>query len=199
MAPEDIETINRLKPDFAGFIINFPKSHRSLSPEKAAALTKSLDESIKSIGVFVDQPEELVVSMLQNGDIDMAQLHGHESPEYISFIQRKTGKPVIKAFLVKDKIALEDALNSPADEILLDAGYGKGEVFDWSLLDPLTEAENGRMFFLAGGLNAENISEAIRNINPYAVDISSGVETDKRKDPEKIRTIINLIRNMEGR
>ncbi|MCR5453061.1 MAG: phosphoribosylanthranilate isomerase [Lachnospiraceae bacterium] len=197
MKKEDILTVNRFCPEYAGFIIDFPKSHRSKTPEEVRELTGLLDASIVPVGVFVNRPKELILELLNDNIIRMAQLHGSEDDDYIRFLKENSGKPIIKAFVIKTKDDLLSAFHSSADEILLDAGYGSGESFDWGLLDdPLVIKQ--RRFFLAGGLNAENISAAINNINPYAVDISSGVETNRQKDPVKIERIINIIRNKEG-
>lgn len=190
--PKDIEIVNKYKPDFAGFIIDFPKSFRSLEPDKVCNLTKGLDKEIKSVGVFVDEDIETVIGLLNDDAIDIAQLHGHESPEYIKKVQEKTGKKVIKCFMMKsDKTneVIEKAKNSPADMILLDAGYGSGKTFDWRLI-----CDIGRPFFLAGGLDAENVTQAIKELNPYAVDISSSVETEKYKDEKLVRDIIEKVR-----
>lgn len=189
--PEDIEIVNKYKPDFAGFIIDFPKSYRSLEPDKVSDLTKNLDKEIKSVGVFVDEDIDTVIKLLNENIIDIAQLHGHESPEYIRKVQNETGKKVIKTFIIKDKAesVFVEAKNSPADMILLDAGYGSGKTFDWSLI-----REIGRPFFLAGGLSAENVTEAIDELKPYAVDISSSVEIEKYKDENLVRDIIEKVR-----
>ena len=219
MEPQDIETINKYRPDYAGFIINFPKSHRSRTPEQVAGLTASLIPDIVPVGVFVDQPEELVIDLLNRNVISIAQLHGHEDESYIRHIQDATGKPVFKAFVVRSPEDVKMAMSSPADEILLDAGLGGGTSFDWSILEPCalgtsginpsasgttatakpsspgTSASDSRRFILAGGLSSDNIKTAISTVHPWGVDISSGVETDKRKDPAKIAEIIGIIRD----
>lgn len=194
--PEDIEIVNELKPDYCGFIIDFPKSHRSISPEQVKALTAKLDRSrIQVVGVFVNAPGKQVADLLNSGVIDMAQLHGDESEAYITRLRYMTDKKIIKAFRVKGDADLRLASVSGADHILLDAGQGSGNGFEWSLLDGagwLKEKE----WFLAGGLNEENISQAIRKYHPFAVDLSSSVETDKVKDREKVARIIELVRNI---
>lgn len=188
---EDIEIVNKYKPDFAGFIIDFPKSFRSLPLDGVKKLTENLDKDIKPVGVFVDEDIENVIRLLNDGAIETAQLHGHESPEYIRKVQEETGKKVIKTFIIKDnaETVLDEAKNSPADMILLDAGYGSGKTFDWSLIRDI-----GRPFFLAGGLNIENVSDAIDELKPYAVDISSSVEKDRYKDEELVKEIIEKVR-----
>ena len=214
MEPGDIETVNLYKPDYAGFIINFPKSHRSKTPDQVAELRHSLSSDITPVGVFVDQPAEEVIELLKQDIISVAQLHGYEDESYIRLVQEATGKPVFKAFVIRSADDLAKAFASPADEILLDAGLGGGTSFDWSMLERYSRSDGGTQtaysdgvsdgaafghksgrFILAGGLNSDNIKKAIATVHPWCVDISSGVETDKHKDPAKIAEIINLIRN----
>ena len=190
---EDIEAVNRYLPDYAGFIIDFPKSHRSLSLDKVQALTEILDrQRIKAVGVFVDAAISKVADALNCGMIDMAQLHGTEDAQYIRRLRNMTDGKIIKAFTVRSAEDVNRALESEADHILLDQGQGSGRTFDWSILG---ERLTGREWFLAGGISQDNIAEAIRRLHPFAVDLSSAVETDKLKDPEKIRKIINIVRN----
>ena len=203
--PEDIEMINKYRPDYCGFIINFPKSHRSLSPEQVRSLAAGVDrEYIKTVGVFVDEPIENVAALLNDGTLDMAQLHGSESEGYIEILKKQTDKKIIKAFAVKDCRTLEAAAKSSADYILLDQGQGSGQSFDWSILGSESAKEISgpdgfpeRDWFLAGGLNCGNIAEAIRRFHPFAVDLSSAVETDKFKDERKVCDIISLVRNTD--
>lgn len=178
---EDILYVNHALPDFAGFIINFPKSHRSCSADEVRALRTGLDERILPVGVFVDEDPGIVAGLLKEGTIALAQLHGRETPEMIRWLQKETHRPVVKAFKVRTKEDIEEALQSPADYILLDQGYGGGQTFDWDLV-PRIE----RPWFLAGGLNSENMSEAIQRLHPWAVDLSSSVEIDKKKDEQLI-------------
>ena len=200
--PEDIAMVNKYLPDFAGFIINFPKSHRNLSPEQVRALTCKLDrERITAVGVFVDEPVENVAKMLNDGTLDMAQLHGHETEDYIAALRNLTEKKIIKAFAVRDAESLKRAAACGADYILLDQGQGAGVTFDWSLLgsDKAKEAFGGAglpksEWFLAGGLSEDNIAAAVEKFRPYAVDLSSAVETDKFKDEEKVRKVIEIVR-----
>ncbi len=173
----DIEYVNEAMPDYIGFILNFPKSHRNLSPEQAAELKRILSPEIKAAGVFVDQPEEVVLSAAELIGLDVIQLHGHEDNAYITALRGKTKLPIWKAFKIRSSADLEAAEASIADEILLDNGYGTGTAFDW------TAAVNfSRPFILAGGLTPGNIPEAVRTLQPRLLDISSGVETDKVKD-----------------
>lgn len=187
---EDILAVNEAKPDYCGFIIEFPKSFRSITADKVRELVKDLAPEIQAVGVFVNAPVELVSGLLNEGTLALAQLHGQENEVYIRELKKLTDKPLIKAFSVKTREDIEKALQSPADYILLDQGSGgTGTTFDWSLIPKIK-----RSFFLAGGIGAENLEQAIREIRPYAVDLSSSVETDKWKDPEKIRNVVDIVR-----
>ncbi len=185
--PCDIEYVNAAKPDWCGFIINFPKSHRSLTPERVRALRRGLDGAVTPVGVFVDQPVETVAELLNDGTISVAQLHGHEDAAYIAALRAAApGHPVWKAFKVRGPEDLTAANASPADLVLLDNGRGTGETFDWSLAGGVT-----RPWLLAGGLTPENIPEAVRRLHPFGLDISSGVETDGKKDYAKILAAVS--------
>ena len=188
--PEDITYVNEAKPDYCGFIIEFPKSSRNVTGALVRELTAKLNPDIIPVGVFVNAAPERVEKLLLDGTIHIAQLHGQEDEAYIRRIQKNTGHQVIKAFSVKTAQDIEKALKSPADYILLDqGGGGTGQTFDWSLIP-----EIDRPFFLAGGLGADNLETAVWTIHPYAVDLSSSVETDGVKDPEKIRKLMETIR-----
>ena len=187
---EDILAVNEARPDYCGFIIEFPKSFRSVTADKVRELVKELSPEIKGVGVFVNAPVEFVSGLLNDGTLALAQLHGQEDEAYIRELKKLTDKPIIKAFSVKTSEDIEKALQSPADYILLDQGSGgTGMTFDWSLIPKME-----RPFFLAGGIGAENLEQAIREIRPYAVDLSSSVETDKWKDPKKIRNVVDIVR-----
>lgn len=188
--PEDIEAVNFFQPDYVGFIVEFPKSFRSVTAEELNGLTAKLDKNITAVGVFVNAPEELPAQLLNEGIIGMAQLHGQEDEEYIRRLRKLTKKPLIKAFSVRSEDDIKNAVKSSADYILLDQGSGgTGKVFDWSLIQ-----EMNRPFFLAGGIGPDNLERAIQEIHPYAVDLSSSVETDRWKDPEKIRQVVDIVR-----
>lgn len=196
---EDIEVVNELLPDLCGFIINYPKSHRSVTPAQARRLTGRLDrEHITTVGVFVNSPLELIACMTSDNTIDIIQLHGDEGEAYIERLRRITNRPIIKAFTIRNAGDLNQALKSSADYILLDAGKGSGQTFNWDILtsggSSVPDKLRNRKWFLAGGLNADNITDAIHRLDPYAVDLSSSVETDRVKDPEKIRQMIDLVR-----
>lgn len=179
--PDDIAAVNDARPDFCGFVVNFPKSHRSVSPERAQALRAQLDDGIEAVGVFVDEPAESASGIAEACGFDLVQLHGNEDDAYIAQLRELTDARIIKAFKVRTPRDLEAARASSADYVLLDNGQGTGEAFDWELL-----AGFDRPYFLAGGLAPENIAQTIERLHPYAIDISSGLETNKMKDPAKI-------------
>ena len=187
--PEDIAYVNEAKPDYCGFIIEFPKSSRNVTGDQVRILIADLDKNIIPVGVFVNAAPERVEELLLDGTIRIAQLHGQEDDDYIRRIQKNTGSQVIKAFSVKAAQDIELALKSPADYILLDqGGGGTGQTFDWSLIPEIK-----RPFFLAGGLGADNLEQAVDTIRPYAVDLSSSVETDGVKDRSKILEAVSLV------
>ena len=204
---DDIRYVNEAKPDFTGFIVDHPQSHRSVSPRQLKVLTEALDDDIISVGVFVDAAPELIAGLYNESVIDMIQLQGSEDDGYIRLLKdlistaeedrdrKSVNGPVIKAFAVRSVQDLERAQHCTADHILLDQGKGSGTTFDWSLV-----AENRDMikrpFFLAGGLDAENIPKAVRLMHPWALDLSSSVETDKIKDREKILQVVRTVRSL---
>lgn len=186
----DVIAANAVQPDYIGFV--FAKtSKRFITPQTAEELRKKLDRKITAVGIFVNEPVEIVAQLLNKGIIDMAQLHGNESEEYITLLRKKTDKKLIKAFSINEAQNLQAAYSCSADYILFDSGSGgTGKSFDWSILQDF-----GRTYFLAGGLNINNVSEAVSRLHPYAVDVSSGVETDGRKDDIKIAAFVNAVRN----
>lgn len=188
---EDIQAANRLRPDYVGFVFT-PKSRRFVTPARAKALKEALDEGIQAVGVFVDAPLEQVASLLNRGVIDVAQLHGHEDDDYIQMLRQQTGRPIWQAFRVAHVGDLAPAQTSAADCILLDSGAGTGKVFDWELLPYIN-----RPYFLAGGLDADNVTDALRQAHPYGVDVSSGIESDGRKDREKMAQFVAAVRKEE--
>ena len=190
---QDIAAVNEVKPDFAGFVIEVPGRRRSLSTEQVKVLVKGLDKEILPVGVFVNAAPELPISLLRDETLWAAQLHGDEDEDYIEKIQNMTGKPVIKAFSIKTEADIKKAIRSEADYILLDQGAGgTGETFDWSLVPAIK-----RPWFLAGGLGCENLESAIHLLHPWAVDLSSSVETDGHKDPDKILEAVYAVRNIK--
>ncbi|MBQ3391806.1 MAG: indole-3-glycerol phosphate synthase TrpC [Lachnospiraceae bacterium] len=186
--PEDILAANSLRADYIGFVF-WDKSKRYVTPAQAAQLRKLLAPGIKAVGVFVDEEPAQAAALLEVGIIDMAQLHGDESEAYISTLRTMTNKPLIRAFRVRGQEDLEAARGSSADYVMLDSGAGSGEVFDWSVI-----REAGRPYFLAGGLNAGNVEQAVRVLHPFAVDVSSGIETDGVKDIKKMAAFAAAVR-----
>ena len=199
---EDIEMANRHKPDYIGFV--FAESPRKVSYEQAKELSGLLSDEIVPVGVFVNEHMKLIVDLFKDGIIEMAQLHGDEDEKYIRNLKDKsieeTGKqiPVINAIEIKDGADYNDELlkwrDSASDYFILDSGKGSGKTFDWSLIDKESEFFKNSIF-LAGGLNSENLALAIEEFNPFAVDLSSSVETDGFKDEEKIKEIIEIMEN----
>ncbi len=186
--PEDIAAVNELKPEYIGFVL-FPGSKRYVTPETAKALRAGLDPGIMAVGVFVDEEPETVARLLEEGVIDIAQLHGHEDEAYLAALRKKTDKPLIRAFRIGSAEDVRRAQASTAEQILLDAGAGDGKTFDWKWLK-----EAARPYFLAGGLNPENVGDAVRKLKPFAVDVSSGIETDGYKDITRMRAFVRAVR-----
>ena len=185
----DIEIVNKYKPDYIGFV--FADTKRKVSHELAAELKDNLDSDILAVGVFVDADIDEIVSLYDNCVIDLAQLHGLESEEYIRTLKEKTnhGLKIINAIEMsqdKDLLKYDDSI---ADYLLLDSGKGSGKTFDWNLI----RKDLKKDFFLAGGLNVSNINQAIDEFNPYAVDLSSSLEVDGFKDENKIKEIMEAI------
>ncbi len=185
---EDILAVNRHGAGYAGFVF-FKDSRRYVDPYKAGELIEFLRSDIKSVGVFMDEPLDNVVSAARISGVELIQLHGHESDEYVEYVKRTLGRPVIKAYKASEEGALVKAAASNADYVMIDSGAGSGKKFDWSILKDFR-----REYFLAGGLDPESVGEAIRLLEPFAVDVSSGVETDGIKDEEKIEKFIKAIK-----
>lgn len=185
----DIKAANKLMPEYIGFVFA-EKSRRYISPGQAAELKEQLNKDIKSVGVFVNAKPEFIIDLLGNGIIDIAQLHGGESEEYINRLRRITDKPIIKAFSVDGERDIEKVNANGADYVLLDSGKGgTGTVFDWNLIQKVN-----RPYFLAGGLTVSNVGDAVKKLRPYAVDVSSGIETDGYKDRNKMEMFVKEVR-----
>ncbi len=186
---EDIEMVNKYKPDYIGFV--FADSKRKISHDLANQLKNNLDSNIVSVGVFVDAPQDEIVKLFNDGIIEVAQLHGMESEDYISDLKEKTdyNLKIINAIEMSQDTDLSKFDNSKADYLLLDSGKGSGKTFDWRLIRKDLKKE----FFLAGGLSIKNVEEAIEEFNPYAIDLSSSLETDGFKDENKIKKIMEVI------
>ena len=185
---EDIEYANRLLPDYVGFVF-VPDTRRFVPPSQAARLRADLAPGICVAGVFVNEHPATVARLLNEGTIDIAQLHGQEDDAYIRQLRLLTGGRIIKAFTVRRKEDLLPAMQSTADYILLDSGAGTGNVFDWSFLECVR-----RPYFLAGGLSPENAGKAVRKLHPYALDVSSGIETEGKKDYQKMAAFAAAVR-----
>ena len=188
----DIRAANALRPDFVGFVFAL-NSRRYVSPQQAKSLKSRLAPGIQAVGVFVDEEVERVAALLGSGVIDLAQLHGAEDNGYIRRLRALTDRPVIQAFRIRSEEDIRRAADSGADHILLDAGAGTGTVFDWGLLRQIR-----RPYFLAGGLGLHNVEKAVEELHPYGVDVSSGIETDGVKDPDKMAAFVAAVRK-EGR
>ena len=191
--PCDIDAANALLPAYIGFVFA-EKSRRCVCPEEARALRERLDPGIQAVGVFVRETPERVAELLNGGVIDLAQLHGGEDETYLERLRALTDRPLIQAFRVDSPADLARAERSTADHILLDNGPGgTGSAFDWSLLKGFA-----RPFFLAGGLGPENAAQAVAALHPFAVDVSSGIETDGLKDRMKMRAFVEAVRAASG-
>lgn len=189
---EDIETVNELKPEYIGFVFA-AKSRRYVTPQTAAELKRRLLPQIQAVGVFVNEDVEMVARLLDNGVINIVQLHGNENENYIRRLKQRADKPIVKAFRVETASDIAEAERSPADYILLDSGAGTGTVFDWKLLQNIR-----RPYFLAGGLTPDNVANTVKQLHPFAVDVSSGIETDGAKDKEKMAAFVAAVRKEEN-
>lgn len=185
---EDIEAVNRFLPDFIGFV--FAPSRRRVDTKTADILKNNLDPQIEVVGVFVNESLNTVAEVYKRETIDIVQLHGDEDDDYIRRLKDRCGCTVIKALGVGDALP---PLPLEADYLLFDTlsdqRGGVGKVFNWSVLHDY----HGPPYFLAGGLTAQNVANSIQLLNPFCVDVSSGVETDGIKDAEKIEAFIDLL------
>ena len=192
---QDIDAVNEALPDYIGFV--FAPSPRQVGTMQASALKKTLDRRIQAVGVFVDADIDKVAALALDGVIDMIQLHGHEDALYIRKLKRAVSVPVIKAVRVKRAEQIMEAQPLDCDYLLLDTWQkgvqgGSGLTFDWSLIP-----RDIKPYFLAGGLNAQNILRAAQ-LKPYCLDVSSGAETDGIKDKDKIIKLVQQIRRQNN-
>lgn len=185
----DVGFANEIRPDYVGFVLA-KRFWRHVSYTDVQELKNALRPDISAVGVFVDNPFEEVAELLERGVIDLAQLHGSEDDNFIMRLKDRTGRPVIKAFKIGSEKDIERAVRCPSDYLLLDSGTGTGVSFDWSLIRNL-----GRDYFLAGGLTPYNVVEAIERLNPFAVDVSSGIESEKIKDLAKMRAFAEAVKS----
>jgi len=209
--PEDIEYANQTRPDYIGFV--FAKSKRQVSPELAGQLGLGLAEGMKKVGVFVNAPLEEILEAVRLAKLDVVQLHGDEGPEEIRAVKEALsgvcsgtiGKcpEIWKAVRTTDAAVLLAADGLEVDRLLLDAftpgmAGGTGVVADWNMIRGVKE-QLAKPFFLAGGLNTGNLEEAMRAVEPYGIDLSSGIETDGFKDLSKMEGIIEIIERVGGK
>lgn len=200
---KDIEIVNKYRPDYIGFV--FAESKRKVIKEQAMELRKILNSDILAVGVFVNEDIDKIVDLVEDKVIDLIQLHGDEDKEYIIKLRealstKQIDAKIIKAIRVESGDNVKEILmgNDLLDYILFDTYSSKeyggtGQAFDWNILKDIKQP-----FFLAGGLNSENVNDAIKTCNPYVVDVSSAVETDGYKDEEKIKEFITKIKVKEN-
>lgn len=181
---DDIYAANEIFPEYVGFVFA-PNSKRYVTPEQAEKLRAALSKKILAVGVFVNEDVQTVAELLNTGIIDAAQLHGNETADYIKNLRGVTKKIIIQAFQGQKMLSADE---SNADFVLIDAGAGDGKVFDWRQINLR------RKYFLAGGLTPENVGSAIQMLKPFAVDVSSGIETDGRKDFGKMKAFADAVR-----
>ena len=206
MKPCDIKYANRVKPDLVGFI--FANTRRKISAAQAKQFREALDAEIPAVGVFVNEDISVITSLVQDGCIDMIQLHGEEDADYIRRLREICDVPVIKAVKVQTVEQIRQAAALPVDYLLLDTYRkgvlgGTGEAFDWGLLREAKAAAGdtaegelfGKPYFLAGGLHAGNLREAA-TLGSYGLDVSSGIETDGSKDFDKMVEVMKLLRSI---
>ncbi len=179
---EDIDYVNEIKPDFIGFV--FAKSRRQVTLEKAQLLKNKLNEDIPSVGVFVNEDIDFIVELVNLHIIDYVQLHGQEDDNYIQSLKNKINVPLIKAMNIANYRQCD------VDYYLMDSPVaGSGKTFDWKLLPKMDKP-----YFLAGGINLNNLDEALKQ-DCFGIDLSSGVETNGVKDKDKIKEVVRRVHN----
>ena len=192
---EDVAAVNLCQQDYMGMILS-GGFRRSISQEQAQRLVQEKSDAIAAVGVFVNESSEIICRMAEQLHLQVIQLHGNESAEQIQTLQQKTGLPVWKALRIGTLEELEAAGTNPADCLILEgktgAGIGgTGVCADWELL---ARHSWNRSFFLAGGLQPENVLEAIATVSPTGVDFSSGIEEDGVKSLRRMKQLMTLIR-----
>ncbi|MDE7324364.1 MAG: phosphoribosylanthranilate isomerase [Lachnospiraceae bacterium] len=198
----DVKIVNRYLPEYVGFV--FANTRRFVTDEQAFAMRKTLDDRIQAVGVFVNEPMEHIVQLCDAGVINAVQLHGDETEAYIQKIKRETDICVIKAVRVQHADQVMECMSSEADFMLFDTYKegmpgGTGERFSLEILqESFAELRERNLiikpYFLAGGLNSGNAAQVICQTDCYAVDVSTGVETDGVKDEMKIKRFIDCVR-----
>ena len=207
---ETIPAVVEAKPDYMGLV--FAPSKRQVTVDQAKTLVEELhkqytkrynngaeqsnNDEIKTVGVFVNETLDNLVTIATEVNLDAVQLHGDEDEAFIQSLKERTNVEVWKAVQIRSAADAEAWIDSSADMLLFDAYHkdergGMGEVFDWSCLD-----EFERPFMLAGGIDSTNVARAIRTVRPYGIDISSGIETEGVKDDEKIKAFTNIVRTI---
>ena len=181
---KDVAEAVRAGADLIGMVLT-PGFRRSVPLGLAVKMARLVPRNVITVGVFVDSPAEEVISTSRILGLGMVQFHGREDDQYMAYIREALRVPVIKSFVIYDEQDIEEAERSTADYVLLDSGKGSGQTFDWSLVKPL-----GRRMVLAGGLTPDNVKEAVTKLRPYAVDVSSGIETGGVKDPIKMKAFV---------
>ncbi len=192
--PQDVEIVNEASPDYIGFI--FAPSKRYIEPSRAAELGRGLEKDIKKVGVFVNEAAASVLQTAETAGLDVIQLHGDEDGEYIRLLRQAFTGEIWKAVRVRSSADVKAAEALPADMLLYDSFVkgeygGSGKRAD---LNAITAANPSRPFFLAGGINAENIDRILNAVTPYGLDISSGFETGGVKDRAKLQNIMNALK-----
>ncbi len=189
---QDISAVNECMPDYVGFV--FAESKRQISIAKASEFRRVLNKNISVVGVFVNENINKIVEICGSNIIDVIQLHGDETNEYINDLKTHVHVPIIKSIRIKNAVSLEQIAEISSDFVLFDSYSnscygGSGNNFDWSLIPNAID----KPFFLAGGISLDNVQSAM-SLGAYCIDVSTGVETNGVKDPSKIQEIINLIR-----
>lgn len=194
---EDVAMVNRAKPDYAGFV--FAPGRRQVTAEEAESLRRQLDPAIAAVGVFVKAPVEEAADLANRGIIQLIQLHGEEDEAYVKALRWRTKAPIIRVLRIRGPESIQDLDQYDCDYFLLDTYSGSqfgglGKTFDHSLL---RQVRFPKPFFLAGGLDPENVRAVIEECRPFGVDTSSGIETAGTKDENKIRAFVSAVRKEE--
>ena len=185
----EIDIMNELMPDYVGFAF-YSKSRRFIAPEHAGYLRSRLKRSIKAVGVFKNTSLKDVALSIETAGLDLVQLNGTETGEYIAALREYTKCPIIRTFKINSAMEADRAMYTTADYVMLD-GAEAGRVFDWSLIGGSIR----RKFFLKGGLTPENVTQALEvSPAPYALDVSTGVECNRLKDYRKVMKFIQTVR-----